>query len=836
MSNPLSMFRKYQYIFLVVFGVLLMVAFVVAPPLDQYLQSRSVGQVATDETIVTWNGGSLTERDLGRLRQRHTLALTYLNNLVRETEQRNGTPRGVQRDQLGRIVAPGIAPASSDRDLVENYLLAKKGEQMGLVVSEEAVREFLENLSDEQFLPHELRQIFEEQFGERFDPALLFEQLRIELLAQRVRAMAGAGLLVAPPSAVPPAQAWEYFQRLNRRAQFEVAALPVADFVSKVEAQPTEAQIQALYDEGKDRVPNPEAAEPGFRRRRESAFQYVKADFNKFVAEEQEKILGTITDDQIEQHYEQNKQRYTVNPESGSPAPSSDATPDTTPAAADGDATPPAAATPESAESPAPSVPTSESPAADAPAPADDSSLAEASDAAAADETATSDENPTDEPPASAPPPADAPPADAPPADAPSADTPSADTPSADTPSADTPSADTPPADAPPADTPPADAPASDAPAATADPAVASGSEAPADASPTGSQPDATSPGAPAAQEAPASPPIRPLDDELRAEIRAELAETQARRVAQERVDNAMAEVRKQVNKFSFEQRRDATRGMDDEPGGEELTGPIPGIEELASSLGLTADRMPMVDALEARDYELGEAFSLEFTSWPPQRIYFSDVAFSGDVRLYDPAEISGGMSGVEFLYWKTDDRPAYTPDLDEVRDEVVAAWKRIEARRVARAEAEKLQRLAAKADQPLATVLADKDIDVVETNEFAWMSTGNMPMGMSPPTVSQVDGVTSAGPDFMKAAFALQPGEVGVAMNEPQSIVYVLRMLNEVPTEDELRDDFLSAGIPPEVMYISYAESLTTMRDWYEDLEKDFGVKWLHDPDDLGS
>ncbi len=38
MANPLHIFRKYQYAFLVGFGIMLMFAFVVAPPLSDYLQ------------------------------------------------------------------------------------------------------------------------------------------------------------------------------------------------------------------------------------------------------------------------------------------------------------------------------------------------------------------------------------------------------------------------------------------------------------------------------------------------------------------------------------------------------------------------------------------------------------------------------------------------------------------------------------------------------------------------------------------------------------------------------------------------------------------------------
>ena len=311
------------------------------------------------------------------------------------------------------------------------------------------------------------------------------------------------------------------------------------------------------------------------------------------------------------------------------------------------------------------------------------------------------------------------------------------------------------------------------------------------------------------------------------------MAEVQARKAAQDRIRIALAEVQKAVNKFAFEARRkvSATEGLD---GDLKSAGLVPGIDELATKQGLMAGSIPLVNTLQVREYELGQASSFEFTSWPPQQTFFYDSAYNDDRRLYDPTTIRS-MSGVEFLYWKTDEQAAFTPKFAEVRDDLVAAWKRIEARKLARQQAEKFREQAVKAGGSLTAALAGSNLAVTELSEFSWMSTGGMPGGMSPPMVSDVPGVEFAGEEFMKAVFALKPNGYGVATNQPQTVVYVVHLLSQSPAEESLRDQFLATGVPPEVAYIAYMENVTRVRDWYEGVEKEYGVVWSRPTTDQG-
>jgi hypothetical protein len=107
-------------------------------------------------------------------------------------------------------------------------------------------------------------------------------------------------------------------------------------------------------------------------------------------------------------------------------------------------------------------------------------------------------------------------------------------------------------------------------------------------------------------------------------------------------------------------------------------------------------------------------------------------------------------------------------------------------------------------------------------------MSTGSTPFGgAGSPTLSAVDGVEAAGNEFMKSVFSLKPGEVGVAVDQPQAMVYVVRIAAETPSEDMLKEQFLQSGVTPEISQIAFMEVEDVWQNWYKDLEEEMKVKW---------
>ena len=234
-------------------------------------------------------------------------------------------------------------------------------------VSDEAIMAYLEQLSAELLSRAEIGEIFQRALGGRMSEAQLFEILRTELLAQNYIIMLHPSLFLARGEAVTPYTAWQYHERLRRRVKAEVAPLEVASFKSQVKTEPTSAQIQALYEEGKDRYPDPERPEPGFRVPRKIAFQFVRGDVSAFEQQELDAARKAVTDEEIKQHYEANKQRYTVQPTA---PPSGPAAPSLPAAPQPGSETPaPPAAAPTTDSGSAPAAPAPSPPSGDAATP-----------------------------------------------------------------------------------------------------------------------------------------------------------------------------------------------------------------------------------------------------------------------------------------------------------------------------------------------------------------------------------------------------------------------------------------------------------------------------------
>ncbi len=74
-------------------------------------------------------------------------------------------------------------------------------------------------------------------------------------------------------------------------------SLPVLvdDYLSKVTATPSDADLKALYEEGKKRYPNKMFPEPGFQRRYEANIEFVSGNLEAFIDAEKKKL----TDEQI---------------------------------------------------------------------------------------------------------------------------------------------------------------------------------------------------------------------------------------------------------------------------------------------------------------------------------------------------------------------------------------------------------------------------------------------------------------------------------------------------------------------------------------------------------
>ena len=799
---------------LAVIGILCMVGFTVGPSTLDWLDgSRSAG----DPIVATANGQNIRESDMGQMRRARSLANQFMAGCLRLTYNLPDNFR-MPEAHFG---------SAADEEVLRTRLLAQRAQQAGLVVSDDAINEYLRTATQDK-VPAEGFKSLVRELGTT--QAQLFNALRTELAAQHGVEMS------LPGGEATPAQRWDYYRRLKQRAVVEVAPLFVAEFADEV-ADPSPDELAKFFDDHKQQEPQPLSPTPGFKVPQQAAFQYFVADYAKFYDEE------AATQEEIEKHYEQYKdQRYLFSsfdfPEAkgGDERGAADEKQPDDEKARDDEKQPADAKRPADEKAPA----NDKDPTDGEKAPADNSD----------DKAPAEDKSPKD----------DKPPADDKP-------------PKADKPDqqssilrgfsqlaaasggasrafngmiesslfADEKSESAAPQDASEkaAEGQPAEK-KSAAPDDTAGEAEEKASEARQSADGAASElgPKLGTEGSRARANPPAglSPPISddlllpgdigqgakpkyaPLwkvEDSIRKEL--------AGQKAVERMTAAFAPLQAKINRF--------TRNLDPD----EKQPKPPDLSKLAKEQDLAAQTTELLTGLEFKEQHPGLADATPDQSSPYERPrHFIDIGY-GNMAVFQSAVVKD-LEGNRYLVWKTDQKEAYVPELSEVRDEVLQSWKQIQARELARNRAKSLVEKAREADKPLSEAFGAGDgVRVTTTPAFTWLTRG-MDFGMlgqqAPPKLSEVEGVQDAGPDFMREAFSLSVGDVGLAMNQPQTICYVIRLVSLAPSREVLRNLFM---VDPYAQYqaASQEDRFETTRAWIKNIETEAHLEWKEPPDE---
>jgi len=418
-----------------------------------------------------------------------------------------------------------------------------------------------------------------------------------------------------------------------------------------------------------------------------------------------------------------------------------------------------------------------------------------------------------------------------------------------DTKPADAKPADAKPADAKPADAKPAEGKAAEPPKgastdrgpfqtvafkqpAPAVPAAPAADAKPADAKPTTeSKPAADG----AAAEKPAEDPAQfePLEN-VKDQIRKELA---SRRAAG-RIDAVFNSVASDVSGFAEELALWQAR----RPAGASAPRP-PDLAVIAEKQGLTFGKSGLVDAGQAVA-EGGIGGSYEFVADPRSRFGFRqqlwrDQLFGTGGLTWRPIR-SGDVQGNRYLSWKTEDQPEFTPSFELAKPVVERAWRILEGRGLARRHADEIARLsktagsleaalAEAAKQPSAGAAAAQP--AVKVGPFSWLEAGPMSSG-GEPELSQPEGLSMPGDEFMRAVFALEPGGVAVAFNEPRTVCYVIRLAEFDPPSAALQEKFLEARADRRrIGMVAERETSQAFRGLLESMEKRNRLEWKRPP-----
>ena len=274
MASPFSVFRKNQKAMMAVITILAMFAFVFIPILMEQIGSSKVENPVAVKTSAY---GDLHERDLRVLLDDHRRVLSTLTDLM----QMGGVPAGMAT----RIVDSGFGHPTMET-VVENWLLTQRAAQMGMVISNPTINAWLKMVTQDSVSAANFQAIFRRHGLSDFQ---FFKLMRDELAARQMKS-------IFETSVVPltPAQRWEYFCRMKQMATIEAVAVPVANYLKRVD-EPNDETLKAFFEQYKERYPMPDSPTPGFREPERVALEYLKADLDKFAA--------SVTEEEVKAHY-----------------------------------------------------------------------------------------------------------------------------------------------------------------------------------------------------------------------------------------------------------------------------------------------------------------------------------------------------------------------------------------------------------------------------------------------------------------------------------------------------------------------------------------------------
>ena len=179
MASPFSLFRKHQKFLMALACLLAIIAFVFLPNLGN-LGGQS--QSPANQVVVTSKYGDLHERDIAALLQKHQRVLGVLSE-VRQAAREYGL-------LAQRQARATFGPATAEQ-VVNNWLLARYAQQLGMVVSDEQINAFLKGWTQDVVKRDEFLRAFKRS---GLSEIQFFGLMRDELLAQQLQQMFAVSL------------------------------------------------------------------------------------------------------------------------------------------------------------------------------------------------------------------------------------------------------------------------------------------------------------------------------------------------------------------------------------------------------------------------------------------------------------------------------------------------------------------------------------------------------------------------------------------------------------------------------------------------------------------
>jgi len=263
-----------------------------------------------------------------------------------------------------------------------------------------------------------------------------------------------------------------------------------------------------------------------------------------------------------------------------------------------------------------------------------------------------------------------------------------------------------------------------------------------------------------------------------------------------------------------------SAEGQEEDPPLDELLefGLRQGVEQLLSGLGVTpppikdgsgviaafnAALQAVVQKIEGMQFQVSPAVSratlaelgpiassVSGTTYPDPRSgsvpdtsqLFAQMAFEQNTRLFEKLE-TVDAEGRVYNAWRIADEPARVPSFNEVREQVIAAWRFAEARKLAQAAAEAfLAEVRAKNGDLRAAAGENPVITIAPVTKFVELPNLSPFSAQTTYRANDIFEFVNAGDQLRDAYFKLErPGDAFVAPNAPIDRFYVVAYENRL-------------------------------------------------------
>lgn len=749
-SSPFELFRRNLKPLMVLLTGLALFAFVALPVLDTYMR-QSAGATGSD-VVATYSGTELTRGRVNYFTQNHNSVVRFLILLGQETISRGGTPQVVGfsfDDQSGQVTQVGINQFPSEMGSIRSLMLASLAQTEGFELDDNALQVWLEQYTNGTMTEKEIIGLLMRETQNRLGRPHLYEQLRTHLLAEvyEKRGVSGLFLGQSPRSGplLTPEEHWDNFLKLNRSAIVSAYGIKVADYLPETTESPSQIEIEAMYEDGKDRDPNKFSSEPGFHRQYVAKYEYVAGDLQSYIDAE----VAKLSEEEIRADYDRRVKG--------------------------GDFLIPVDV----------SLPPIEEPAAETEAEGASSSEGETADASAASSSETSGSAPVSE-------------GEPEQTEGSAAEDAGSETDGQTGQQEAAPSTD------------------EQSSAANVEAVrLVSAFQQEASEQQDGEAAQADSPQNPEQADQPADEAVvdnAPSEDsetetvESYESVRDQVAEDMVRDAAQKRMADALTRVESQMQDYFRQHTKyETTVKIKGDEGREPPA--KPSLEQLAEELGLIHEVIgpysvstitettasgefiePIAGSVSMDSIQMGQSANFVQLAYSPASAESQEPALG----LFTPISTLSPNPGTmrQYLTWKIEQVAAYTPTLEEVKDEVVMAIRLKEARKLAVQAAEAIVSQGKdKESVELKDLIPEDKRDSLKEGlgPFTWMTS----LGMSGASIGTVPEIEAAGADFMKVVFTNEAGTISVATDQPGDVVYLIQADSFQPGEEELHEQF---------------------------------------------